>query len=254
MKNLRGQWRRCASGLIPVLSLAVGVSAAAPPGRTCRSVELQGEVRAGQEWKTPLGQGWVFRVLPIAPSQAGYSGWDLVVDRDPPAGYPDALLLATLPYRSINEREIGTTFGLRAQDAVGWNPRSFRFLSNPSEFREAQQWFRQLEPQPPSARTGDAKPGNDALQRLLQLQNGALHGQLRIVDARIVPGVADPQPFAQAWALAFSRTRHEIESAPAGQESAAGQLIWIRFELTLWLPPGWNLPSALHGVNTPCPE
>jgi hypothetical protein len=218
-------------------------------------VEVQGDVRAGQEWRTPLGQGWVFRVVPISPSQAGYNGWDLAVDRDPPAGYPDALLLATLPYHSINEREIGTTFGLRAQDAVGWNPRSFRFLLNPSEFREAQQWFRQLMPDATSANSGTAKPaGTDAPQRLLQLQKGAASGQLRILDARIVPGVADPEPFAQAWALAFARTEHEIESAQPGHESAAGKLLWMRFELTLWLPARWNLPSGLHGILVSCPE
>ena len=93
-----------------------------------------GEVSAGQEWKADFGQGWVFRLLPIDTSswagKAGYSGWDLVVDREQPAGYPDALLVATPPYNSINEREVGTTFGLRAQDAIGWNPRSFRFLTN----------------------------------------------------------------------------------------------------------------------------
>src|ERR1700738_1509554 len=77
---------------------------------SCRKVVLKGEVNAGQVWKAALGQGWVFRIQPIQPGPAGYSGWDLVVDRDPPVGYPDALLLATPPYDSINEREIGTTF------------------------------------------------------------------------------------------------------------------------------------------------
>lgn len=85
----------------------------------CHRLDLQGEVRAAQEWRTAIGQGWVLQLLPIASPHNEYSGWDLVVDQDPPAGYPDALLLATLPYNSINEREIGTTFGLRAQDAIG---------------------------------------------------------------------------------------------------------------------------------------
>ena len=247
--------RRSASGPIVLLALAAGVSRAAPPSRTCQRVELHGEVSAGQEWKSPLGRGWVFRVLPIAASSAGYSGWDLVVDRDPPAGYPDALLLATLPYSSINEREIGTTFGLRAQDAIGWNPRSFRCLLSPADFREARQWFRLLTPHAAAAQTGPAKPpGSDAMQRLLDLEKGASSGQFRTLDARIIPGVADPRPFAQAWALAFSRTSHEIESAPPGQESAAGKLLWMRFEATLWLPPGWDLPSGLHGVRVSCPE
>ena len=77
--------------------------------------------------------------MPVPALDAAYSGWDMVVDRIPPAGFPDALYLATPPYNSINQREIGTTYGLRAQDAIGWNPRSFRFLTDPAAFREAQQ-------------------------------------------------------------------------------------------------------------------
>ena len=119
-----------------------------------------------------LGQGWTFRVLPIPPLAAGYSGWDLVVDRDPPAGYPDALPLATLPYNSINEREVGTTFGLRAQDAAGWNPRSFRF-TDPAEFRKAQQWFRQPGAVPEAVH-GATKPDTAEIMRhLLQHEEGA---------------------------------------------------------------------------------
>jgi hypothetical protein len=87
-----------ALGFIPALVIALAVArTGVPQSRTCQRVELQGEVSAGQEWKTAFGQGWVFRVLPIAPQSAGYSGWDLAIDREQPAGYPDALLLATQP-------------------------------------------------------------------------------------------------------------------------------------------------------------
>ncbi len=55
----------------------------------CIKVRIEAEVNAGKEWSVPLGQGWVFRVMPIQPANAGYSGWDLVVDRDPPAGFPE---------------------------------------------------------------------------------------------------------------------------------------------------------------------
>ena len=65
-----------------------------------------------------------------------------MVDRGQHSGFPDAFLLATMPYDSINEREMGTTFGLRAQDAIGWNLRSSRFLLKPTDFRYAQQLFR----------------------------------------------------------------------------------------------------------------
>ena len=242
--------RICVWVPVVLLALAAASSQAVPPGNACRRVDLHGEVRADQEWKAALGEGWIFRVLPIA--RAGYSGWDLVVDRDPPAGYPDALLLATMPYNSINEREIGTTFGLRAQDAIGWNPRTFRFLSDPGEFHEAQQWFRQLTQ---AANRGNSNPiGARATERLLQLQSHASGGQFRIIDAHIVPGIADPQPFAQSWALAASRTQHEIEPAAAGQSFPRGKLVSMRFELTLWLPLRWNAPPALHSARGPCQE
>ena len=122
-------------------AIACAVSLAATPGyagaaQSCQRLVLDGDVNAGQEWSASIGQGWKFRLVPIPALDAGYSGWDLVVDRNPPAGFPDALYLATPPYNSINEREIGTTFGLRAQDAIGWNPRSFRFLTDPAAFRK----------------------------------------------------------------------------------------------------------------------
>ena len=57
----------------------------------CQRVVLTGEVQAGQEWKAAFGQGWIFRVVPVQPGKEGYSGWDLVVDREAGAGYPGCL-------------------------------------------------------------------------------------------------------------------------------------------------------------------
>jgi hypothetical protein len=181
-----------------------------------------------------------------------------VVDRQPPAGFPDALLLATMPYNSINEREIGTTFGLRAQDTIGWNPRSFRFIAIPGDFREAQQLFRSL---PANAGLRSATGGSEGLKRgdqtmarLLEIQKRAAAGEFRIVDAHIVPGVADPATYAQQWAAASSRTPHAVEEAPGAKSSAAGALKWMRFAVTLWLPAGWVIPASLQGQPTACPD
>jgi hypothetical protein len=161
-----------------------------------------------------------------------------------------------MPYNSINEREIGTTFGLRAQDAIGWNPRNFRFISNPEDFRDAQRLFRSL-----TANTGllsATDRGSDrdrqVTARLLEIQKHAAAGELRIVDARIVPGVADPAPFAQAWAVASSRTPHTIEDAPGEKSSALGVLKWMRFTITLWLPAKWVVPASVHGQHVACPD
>jgi hypothetical protein len=234
-------------------ALAIAAThAASPPVRTCQRVEIQGEVNTGEEWKAAVGQGWVLRLLPIGPPSAGYSGWDIAIDRDRPAGYPDSLLVATLPYDSINEREIGTTFGLRAQDAIGWNPRSFRFLTEPEQFRQAQQWFRQLAGE--RAQSGASKTqSSEVAQRLLKLASNASSGQLRILDARLVPGIADAPPFAQSWALAFSRTPHQIVAA-TGNAKPRGELRWMRFTVTLWLPRGWQFPFGTKWVRSDCRE
>ena len=247
---------KIAASILLVLAL-MAVHAATPSRHACQRATIEGQVSAGQEWTSPIGEGWVFRILPVAASPAAYSGWDLVVDRDPPAGYPDALLLATPPYGSINQREIATTFGLRAQDAIGWNPRSFHFLLDPRRFHDAQQLFRQsMLPRPSSGATRDAvqQPGARPIARLLEFQKGASSGELRILDARLVPGTADPQPYAQAWALAGMRTPHQVMPVSPGESTARGNLVSIRFTLTLWLPSDWRFPPVLRSQRTPCPE
>jgi hypothetical protein len=256
--GIESRWlRRLVVGVL-VFSTSVG-EAAMPPKASCLRVVFEGEVSAGGTWAVPLGQEWVFRILPIAPFQAGFSGWDLVVDRQPPAGFPDALLLATMPYNSINEREIGTTFGLRAQDAIGWNPRSFRFIVRPSDFLDAQQLFRSLPANPGlHSSTGESegsKQGDrQAMTRLLEIQKHAAAGEFRIVDAHLVPGVADPAPYAQRWAEASAQTRHTLEGAPEGKSTALGALKWMRFAVTLWLPEGWSVPAPLQARRTACPD
>jgi hypothetical protein len=245
--------------VLALVALACTWGARGARAAECKKVVLEGEVAAGHEWNADLGQGWVFRLLPIAAGQAGYSGWDLVMDRKQGAGYPDALLLATLPYASLNEREIGTTFGLRAQDAIGWNPRSFRFLTDPGLLHEGQRLFLSLLRNGRLSRTnaGTSTPdaaADEAMVRLLALQQHASTGEFRIVDARLVPGTADAASYAQNWALAASRTPHENVAPPSGKASARGSLEWMRFSMTLWLPRGWALAGHAQASEGACPD
>ena len=145
--SLRAFVHACATVLFlagtAVFSMAPAQSSTGPAGNhprqvTCSKVELQGEVNRGQEWRAAIGQGWAFRVLPVAGTE--YSGWDLAIDRD--GIYPDALLLATPPYGSLNQREIATTFGLRAQDAIAWQPRKFHFLTSEKGLTQARELYR----------------------------------------------------------------------------------------------------------------
>jgi hypothetical protein len=242
----------CHAGFPGLLCLALFSAPRLHAAQVCRQMTLQGEVSAAREWKGPIGEGWVIRLVPIPPLQAGYTGWDLVVDRERPAGFPDALYLATPPYNSINQREIGTTYGLRAQDAIGWNPRSFRFLTDPAAFREAKQDYDlafELH-KDPVPKSGIAA----ASAQLLRLTAQAPTGQLTILDARLVPGTADPAAFAQQWSRAASRSRYQVEAAPPGKSTARGELRWMRFRITLWLPQGWLMPRGVHGVQGSCGE
>lgn len=235
---------------VPMIGLAVPAAARAAAPAQCERLVLSGDVHAGSEWRAPIGEGWVFRVMPIQDRE--YSGWDLVVDRDPPAGYPDALLLATPPYNSINEREIGTTYGLRAQDALGWNPRSFHFLTHPAALRQAQRLFADLMEAGQSRSPGTAARLAELTRQLVSLDAGAASGQFRILDARIVPGAADTAAFAQSWAIASDRTPHSNEPAAAGSSTPRGEFRWMKFSITLWLPAGWKAPKAAQAAPGPC--
>jgi len=246
-----GRW--LAVGMV-AMAAAQG-QAGVPKAASCQKVVLTGEVSAGQEWRAAFGEGWVFRLVPIQPGQAGYSGWDLVVDREQGAGFPDALLVATPPYNSTNEREVGTTFGLRAQDAIGWNPRSFHFLTDPDALRESQSLFAVL---------GGTKHGMEApvassregmaIARQLKINQESSAGEFRILDARLVPGIADAAPYAQNWALASARTPHTFEPAAGGKATPLGELRWMRFSITLWLPGAWTAPGELHATRAACSQ
>jgi hypothetical protein len=213
---------------------------------SCEKVALTGEVNAGHEWRAEIGEGWVFRVLPIAPGKAGYSGWDLVVDRTELTGYPDALLLATPPYESISQREIGTTYGLRAQDAIGWNPRSFRFLHSVISFRERQKRYLAASQEDMRSYRVFTTHSELAMNRLSSA------GEFRILDARLTPGIADPAPFAASWAAQAARTPHSEEAPARGAPTPLGELHWMRFSVTLWLPEGWQMPPGVHAVRGAC--
>ncbi len=235
-------------GLLILLSAPLAVCASLG----CRKLELAGEVSSGQNWQASIGQGWFIRLMPIQPPQLGYSGWDIVVDRDPSAGYPDALLLATPPYDSINQREIGTTFGLRAQDAAGWNPRSFRFLTDPASLAEAQKLYARLTSETGPVAAGSSPAYQQDVRRMSELLKKSAAGEFRIVDARLTPGVADAQPYAESWARALARTTYTIQPAPQGKATPLGTLNWIRFTIGLWLPASWHLPPGSKTVPGPC--
>ena len=220
------------------------------PAQGCRKLELSGEVKAGEQWSAPLGQGWTFRILPIAPSGRGYTGWDLAVSPPSDENYPDALLLGTPPYGSLTEREIGTTFGLRAQDAIAWEPRRFHFLTTAKDVQHARDLYGQVIRTPASATATDELLG--MVSGKATANPGA--GQFKIVDARLMTGADDPAPYARQWAMHLHQVPHTVIQ-PDAQAGAApsprGQLLWIRFAASLWLPEAWKTPGATPAACVP---
>ena len=230
----------------------------------CQELKLTGEVAEGQGFSAPIGEGWVFRMVPIRSSGQRYSGWDLVVNPIGDGVYPDALLLATPPFDSVNQREVGTTFGLRAQDAVAWTPRHFHFLVSAADLRQARELFGQIMP---FQRSGEAarKMASAKLLSMLSDPSRTAAGQFSVLDARLFAGVADAPPFAEQWAAHLSQVPHTIDQSESqsvdeskAQTGAAatprGELHWIRFEVTLWLPMSWKAPSASHTQTAKCAE
>jgi len=240
-----------------------GSAAEAPEPLTCEKLVLNGEVSAGHNWKMAFGEGWTFRVLPIPKDKtaAGIGGWDLVVDRDAPAGFPDAVLLATPPYNLINPREVATTYGLRAQDAIGWNPRRFRFMTNRNAFRQAQRAYLllnrygELGGKGKEVASGRKKKAVDrAKTRFMKLAKESSPGEFDILDAHLTPGLGAVEPYAANWALQSAKTPHTEEPPPDGTPTELGNLDWIRFSVTLWVSGSWRAPGALQQPRIPCPE
>ena len=200
--------------------------AATPPA--CRTEVLEGEVDAGHVYRRPIGNGLNLLLEPI------HSGWILRV-LPAGAGHPlahDYAELATPPYQSITPLSLSTDFAFRAQDAVGWNPRRFRFASSGLAYRaleRAYQAYAQGGPNP--------SPGLQAALTAEVAQ--AAEALFTIEDARLVPGAADQWSGAAAVSSRFTETAHTLVLPAANQATPLGQILWLRFRVELELPPGF---------------
>lgn len=263
------RWRVVAAALLAALApsgsrvIAAPAASSTPPHSrpACLRIDLTGEAAEGQEWKANIGNGWVFRVVPVSAEKnsapdavnrpAHYSGWDLVVSPEADHAYPDALLLATPPYGSINQREIATTFGLRAQDAIAWTPRRFHFFTVAADLSRARTLYRTL--MDSNADPAASRQASLQLLTLLTSSSSVAAGEISILDAHLIPGTADPLVFARQWAAALPNVPHTF-LPDGGNPTQRGELRFIRFQTALWLPASWPLPPALHAQSAKCAE
>ena len=190
----------------------------------CSRAVLEGEVKAGQEFRRSFAGGLDLLLEPIA------SGW--VVRVMPTAGRrlaEDYAEIATPPYRSVSPLLLSTDFSFRAQDAVGWNPRRFRYAADRRAFERLEVAYRRVL-DPKTASAGEAE--------LAELVGRQPEGVLEILDASLSPGTADPTRAAALVSSHFETTAHRLEQPEGGTATALGKIGRVRFRVRLELAPG----------------
>lgn len=234
-----GGWIRVA--VLGVLCGAAAVRSEAAPQRSsgCIEAALDGEVKAGQEWihsignglavkLEPTSKGWILRVLPTSGARPEH----------------DYAELATPPYRSVNPLLLTTDYGFRAQDAVGWNPRRFRFSTSAEAYKRMLKAYETYR--------ATSNPSAEAQSELAKVVTEMPEGELQIVDARLLPGTADQSPAAAAVALHFLTTTHTLDQPQDGRAAPLGRLDWVRFHLRLELPRTFSIDRGVSAVRGAC--
>lgn len=232
---MRANWTKGAGWLVVLCSAGAGWGAPA----SCRTGTIEGEVRAGESFVQPIGNGLEMMLEPLA------SGWILRVlpagKSRPPHDYAE---LATPPYHSVTPLLISTDYSFRAQDAVGWNPRRFRFAQNDRSFQALRKAYSDY---------GSKGAGSATVQQTLAgLVSRAPEGTLTILDANLVPGTADQAAAAAAVASHFGTTAHTLEQPAGGKATALGKLTGMRFRIAIELPAGFTADRRLTVSTGPC--
>ncbi|MBE7181462.1 MAG: hypothetical protein INR71_09685 [Terriglobus roseus] len=186
-------------------------------GQSCAPHTFEGEVQRGQSWQHALSPkldlkleavpaGWMIRVLP----------------HGEPRPVHDAAELANPPYRSPTPILISTDFAFRSQDAIAWNPRTFRFFTTPAETAKAESSYEATlrEPDRPAA-------GAD----LYPLLQHAPEAKFVIVDAEISGGTANQTAAAATVASHLEQTAHVVRSDVPS--TPLGMLLRLRFRITV---------------------
>jgi len=228
---------------VVVLSFApcISTASATPPVKlACRAAVVEGELNAGKPYSQLLGGGLKLYFQPLA------SGWILrVLPASGPAGEHDYAELATPPYQSVTPLAISTDFAFRAQDAIGWNPRRFRFATSAASFHRLEQAFLKFEA------AGNAPSGDIQAELARQIAQTS-EATFTILDSRLIGGTADQWQQAAVVASHFNSTAHTLVQEPDGSTSPLGRIVWLRFRLELNLPAGFPANSSVHLQPTPC--
>lgn len=227
-----------------IFALAL-VAAQGAVSQTCHKVVFDGEVHKGEAFSRRINPGLQFSLRPLA------SGWKVEVLAGTLRLPHDAAESATPPYQSVNPLFITTDYSFRAQDAISWNPRKFQFATDPATAASASQDVDTLIKNPPAPDQLDRA----AEGRLVALATHSAHGQLRIMDATLVPGTADQTGAAAAVASHWRTTPHTLaQPKPPSASTPLGEVQSMKFEVTLWLPRGVPVERSLHATSSACEQ
>lgn len=234
-----------------LLAAAVGASShaqtkstkkpsAAQASAACTEAVVEGTVKRGESFQTLFAgtetNGFVFLLEAIR------SGWIVrVLPAGEPRGPHDYAELATPPYQSVTPLAISTDFAFRAQDAIAWNPRRFRYAKSAADFH-------QLEAMYQPAISNDSS----VMSRLATLVAAQPGVELDILDATLAAGTADQWRMAAAVASHLANTPHEAAQGIA--PSPLGEIESLRFRAVLDLPPGMHAPKStgVHELKISC--
>jgi hypothetical protein len=192
--------------------------------QACLRLLFRGEVSASHTFERKFGGNLVFRLSP----QTALSGWTIeVIPEEQQSSEPlEYVWPVNAPYRSYNVRDLGTSYGTSAKDAVAYSPREFNFVLNESQFKRAADLLDILimsRPQPDKRSKEEIeKEWNNAIAEMGTLQ--VAKGRLTIRDSRIT----------------------ESEG-----KDRAGAIEWLKFDVELRVPCGFAAtPSAEVSVDT----
>jgi len=203
----------------------------------CRQAVFDGDVKAGQGFEREFAPGLKFLLEPLPQG----SGWMVrVVPVGQLRGVHDYSELATPPYRSVTPLAVSTDFSFRAQDAVGWNPRRFRYAQDAVVARGLEALYARVAANDAAASTKAA-----------ELATEQPEGELQILNAVMVPGTANQWQMAAAVALHFQNTPHEVEQGV--QPTALGKLEELQFRVKLELAPAVRTAKGVGEEKIPCP-
>ena len=205
---------------------------------THRIAIVEGEAQAGHAFERPIGNGLKILLEPIA------SGWVLrVVPAQGPRGPHDYAELATPPYQSVSPLLISIDFGFRAQDALAWNPRRFRFAADRASFAELSAAYDQSQHLAKFDRAAETRL---AESRLATLVSRTPEAELTILDARLVQGTGNQAQSAAMVALHPNWSARQVDQPADGVATPLGRLNWLRFRIRLDLPPDFHADKALR--------